>query len=190
MRNDPDDSRWFSWRTLLAVAVPMLAVRSAGRSNSSALGMLRQTLVAFTGALAGIGVVVLYLDAGDTEPGSMSTDVVLAGLLAIGALSLVAPDLVRQPLDCTTDETLAGSYRSRFFLRIAWAQSVALIGFVGFFLSGEAWLYPVGCAFTVMGFIRLAPTDVRLEAEQERLTQLGCPRSLRAALTGGGSGAR
>ena len=67
----------------------------------------------------------------------MATAVALAGVVL-----LVAPVWGR-PLDCGSDAALAASYRTRFFLRIA----LALLGFVGFLLTGNPAVYPIGAAF-------------------------------------------
>jgi hypothetical protein len=102
----------------------------------------------------------------------VATAVALAGVVL-----LVAPVWGR-PLDCGSDAALAASYRTRFFLRIA----LALLGFVGFLLTGNPAVYPIGAAFTVVGFARLAPTAGNLARDQQELGRTGCPRRLVAAL--------
>lgn len=171
---------------LLGIVFPPLAVRSAGQpSSASALGVLRQVLVSFGVALVLIGVVVAVLSAGDQPVDGPSSGIVAGVIIGYGVLSVVLPRMIEPPLDCSSDAALAGAYRTRFFLRVAFADATALLGFVGFFLTGEAWLYPLGAAFTVVGFLRLAPTESNLETEQAELHLAGCARSLRAALTTG-----
>ncbi|MGK2929128.1 MAG: hypothetical protein ACSLFO_06065 [Acidimicrobiales bacterium] len=145
--------------------------------------MLRLLFTAFATALVFIGIVVLTLSTGDDADGSMSATVVAAGVVAYGFVSVTVPRLVGRALDCSSPETLIGGYRTRFFLRIAYADAAALIGFVGFFLSGDWWLYPLGAFFSLIGFIQLAPTRRNLERDQEELNSSGCGLSLVNALT-------
>jgi hypothetical protein len=95
-----------------------------------------------------------------------------------GVLSLVVSRLFERPLDCSDEAALLVGYRTRFFLRVAVAEAPALVGFVGSFLSGEAWMYPLGALFAAVGFVRLAPTRRNLERDQEELNQRGCGLSL------------
>ena len=91
--------------------------------------------------------------------------------------------VVEKPLDCSDDRRLAESYRTRFFLRIAFAESAALFGFVGFFTASEWWVYPGGVAIAFAWFARAAPTRTRLQQDQEHLSEQGCFRALVPALT-------
>jgi hypothetical protein len=78
---------------------------------------------------------------------------------------------------------LAGSYRTRFFQRIAFAQSVALFGFVFAFIGAPFWVYYLGAAFTLACFwIVAAPTRTALANDQRELDARGCVLSLVAAL--------
>jgi hypothetical protein len=47
----------------------------------------------------------------------------------IAIVSIVLTRQIEQPLDCTSPMTLSRSYRTRFFMRVALAQAVALFGF-------------------------------------------------------------
>jgi hypothetical protein len=91
---------------------------------------------------------------------------------------------VERPLVCTDDVALAGSYRTRFFVRVAFAETAALFGFVGFFIASVWWVYPAGAAITLIGFARAAPTRAKLRRDQERLNEQSCFRSLVTALCG------
>jgi cbb3-type cytochrome oxidase subunit 3 len=177
--NDP------GWpRSLLWVLVPPLAIRRAQRSgDANVLQLLRLLFTSFAMSLVLIGVVVIAL--ADSEPAEAdrpAASVVAAGVVAYGALSLFAPRLIERPLDCSDETALVSGYRTRLFLRIAFANAAALIGFVGFFLSGAAWMYPLGAIFAVMGYVRLAPSRRNLERDQEELNQQGCGLSLTGLL--------
>jgi hypothetical protein len=175
-----DDPGWFSARGVLWALFPMLGMRRAQRAgDANALQLLRQLFISFVMALLLIGVVVAST-ASDTshDPGGPSSSVLAAAVVGYGMVSLIAPRLLERPLDCASDASLVSGYRTRFFVRIAFAEAAALIGFVGAFLSGEAWMYALGAAFTALGFARLAPSRRNLERDQEALNLQGCGRSL------------
>lgn len=100
----------------------------------------------------------------------------------IGVASLAMRKVVRRPLPAESESGLASGYRNRFFLEIALAESAALAGFVGFVLTGDSLLYPLGAAFTAVGFGLLVPTSPHLARDEEELRRGGIGLSLVAAL--------
>jgi hypothetical protein len=139
--------------------------------------------LSFSAALVMIGCLVVYIDRySHRRTGSLSWSVGAGIVIAVGLISLVGARLVRRPLDCSTDVTLAASYGARFFAQAAFAESTVLLGFVTFFLTGNSGMYALGLAFTAVGFVRLAPTAGNLERAQQELGAEGCGRSLVAAL--------
>jgi hypothetical protein len=141
---------------------------------------LRAAFLKFSIALVVFGVVLAALGPGSAPaPTAIFTVIVVA----LGALSLVLPRFIEKPLDCSSNAKLAASYRTRFFLRVALSEGVALWGFVGAINTGKLWLYALGLAFTAIGFLRLAPTAANLAREEQNLAVGGCPCSLIAALT-------
>jgi hypothetical protein len=98
--------------------------------------VLRLLFTSFAMSLVLIGVVVIALTgSGTAEPDRPAASVVAAGVVAYGVLSLFAPRVIERPLDCTDETALLSGYRTRLFLRIAFAHAAALVGFVGFSLS-------------------------------------------------------
>lgn len=179
-----DDPGWFSPRGVLWALLPMLAIRRAQQAgDTNALQLLRHVFTSFVMALVLFGFVVTSV-ASDVADGrsSPSSSVVAAGLVAYGVVSLIAPRLLERPLDCSSDSTLVSGYRTRFFVRVAFAEAAALVGFVGVFLSGSAWMYALGASFAAVGFIRLAPSRRNLERDQDALNLQGCGRSLTGLL--------
>jgi hypothetical protein len=126
---------------------------------------------------------LLVLVVGDLD-GTVAPTTYAAGLVPAGILTLLAPQLMRRPLDCTSDISLAAAYRTMFFLRIAFAESTALFGFVGTFVTDARWMYFVGAAFTAVGMARAAPTRGSFGRMQAELDDAGCHRSLVSALRG------
>jgi F0F1-type ATP synthase membrane subunit c/vacuolar-type H+-ATPase subunit K len=178
-----DDPGWsFSPRMLLWL-VPgylQLALRSNGGKVSDGLEATRQVWVTFVGALFLFGVVIRMTVAG---PASGSVVPWIAGLAVVAVANLVAAEVFgRRPLDCTDQARLAGSYRTRFFLRTAFSESVALFAFTASFIVERWWIYWMFLPFALFGFWRNAPTRVHLEADQQRLRLNGCPHSLVRAL--------
>ncbi len=94
----------------------------------------------FACGLMTIGAVVVILSAPTTlnQHPLAALDAAI-GKIACGIFSVGAPSLIEKPLDCSADERLAASYPTRFFLRIAFAESAALLGFVGFIESNNGW---------------------------------------------------
>ena len=93
-----------------------------------------------------------------------------------------------KPLDCGTDGSLLESYRSRIFLRIAFAEVPALLAFFFAFAFGPGWLYYVGMVISLVLLARAAPTQRALQADQRDLDATGCGRSLPDLLNQLGSG--
>jgi len=174
---DDDDPGW-PWRRAPFVVFPLygqlLQRRSRRDLNRDGLLMLRELFMAFVAAILLFGVVLSFMDAGETEP----SPGLAVGLLALGVLAGIMGRVVERPLDCTSDQKLAASYRTRFFIRIAFSETAALFGFVGFFLTAERWVYPIAAAITLVGFARAAPTRAHLQQDQERLSERACFRSL------------
>lgn len=157
--------------------------RHAAAAGTHGLTVLRRCFASFACAVVMIGVVVVLLSATTTvNPHPVSVIAVAVGIIVFGIFSVVAPWLVERPLDCSDDRILAASYRTRFFLRIAFAEAAALAGFVGFILSNNGWMYAVGAGFATVGYYRAAPTAANLAEDQRVLSHAPCVRSLIAAL--------
>jgi hypothetical protein len=182
------------WRPAVKAAawalIPGMAVLRARRPPSSgggdALTPLRSIFLTFALTLCLIGIVVGFLAAGGTRS-NMSARAGPLLVAAVGTVTVLVVRFVPRPLDCRSDASLAASYRSRFFLRLAFAQAAALCGFVAFFLTADPAMYPLGLVFSAAGFASLAPTAAHLHADQQQLDMAGCGRSLVRALRFGGT---
>ena len=175
---------------LVAGLVPLVGRRILARRirhRFSSLLFLRQLFVQFAVAIALIGVVVLLL-AGDFDDSSGLP--VAVGLVVAAGIAFVAGAewAGSRPLVCEDDQALVGSYTTRFFLRVAFGESAALVGFVAVLVTGRSWLYLLGAAFTVAEFVRLAPTASNIAADQRRLDDADCPRDLLTVLAVGPPG--
>lgn len=177
-----DDPGWqFSWKSIPMMFLPSLAMRRTARDPSrDPLVDLRSLFLTFCAAIFSIGIVVVIL--GDLTEGPERTGLSVAIVVAAGCASLLAQQFLPRALDCTSAGSLASSYRTRFFLRMAFAESAALAGFVLYIALGPWWVYFIGAAFTAVGFVRLAPTRRHLMQDQDALSLSGCTRSLLEAL--------
>jgi hypothetical protein len=178
MNQDPG---WdLSPRSLLGTLTPFRSMRRNAAAGETELGLLRNVFVSFCVAIVLISVVVIILGdlVEEDEPVGLSV-VIVAG---VGLASLIAGRRFRQRLDCSADAALVTSYRTRFFLRLAISEVVALVAFVVAISLGPWWVYFIGVPFTIVGFARLAPTQRNLEGDQNDLRANGCHRSLIQAL--------
>jgi hypothetical protein len=173
----PDDDPGWPLKplALLGLFVPALAIRRAQRSGD-ALVALRSLFMAFVGAVCLIGVVVLIL--GDMTDGDPRPEVSVPIVICAGVASLVLPRVVKRPLDCSSPETLAATYRTRFFLRMAFSELPALVAFAVNISFGPVWVYFVGLGFALIGMATLAPTRRHLAHDQQQLNGNGCRYSL------------
>jgi len=139
-----------------------------GLADSQRISALRGLFLSFVIAIAMIGLVAMVLGRTRTETGSAPVRL-LAGLVsAAGVAALFGPRLFARPLRCTDEADLVASYRSRFFVRIAFAEAPALVAFAATVASGESWLYALGAFFAAVGFAGAAPTATHLAQDQER----------------------
>ena len=181
--NPDDDPGWeLSPRTLL-VFVPgfvHFALRSR-RSPAAQDGLtgIRKVWLCIPVAILALGVVGLLTGGASTQPVGVS----IAFLAVVSVVCLLAAEVFgRRPLDCSDLAAVAASNRSRFFLRTAFSEAIALFAFVATMIVGQWWIYWLFVPFTLLGFGRNAPTTARVRAEQERLRLTGCELSLVRAL--------
>jgi hypothetical protein len=189
--NRDEDPGWPLRAELLLALIPgvgRLLLRRRAAKSANGLVLLRQLFVNFCLAIVTFGVVLVFLWPSQSKE-APSPGLAL-GLVVLGAGAGIVMLFIEKPLNC---ESLAGSYRVRFFLRMALSEVASLFGFVGFFVASVWWVYPVGAAITLLGFARAAPTRSHLRRDQERLREHGCFQSLVAALSappGPATGAR
>lgn len=186
-----DDPGWkLDIRTVVTAALPGFQALQQHRARSGKADVLlaiRRVFVSVCVALVLISVTLLvFVDPGGQPPGGNDLDVapVVVGLTVLGAAAQVVPRVIRRPFDCSSDAALAVRYRTTFFLGLAFAETPALLGFVGSFLTRTTWMYLVGLPWTIVGLVTIAPTRGRIQRDQDELRLSGCGRSLIAALRG------
>jgi F0F1-type ATP synthase membrane subunit c/vacuolar-type H+-ATPase subunit K len=178
MRDDDDPGWPKDWRVLVAVLPGGMQYYMRKREESDGLVTLRTLTLAFSSSIVLFAVVLAFIapQSGELMPW-------LALLVAGLAVSMIAVRVTEKPLPCDSPTALAFAYRTRFFLRLAFAESVALLGFVFAFIGAGAWAYYVAAALALFRiWTSAAPTRRSLERDQERLRDDGCRLRLVAAL--------
>ena len=171
------DPGWrLGWRLLLLV-IPGVLQREAKRNSGDPLALLRDVALSFMLAIVFMGIPLSFL-----PPDQQGSAWVSVGtVLGVALIAFVAPRVIERPLDCSSDLSLIGSYRARFFIRVAFAESIALVSFVLHFVSGPSWIYFLGGGIALIRMASRAPTPAALIRDQDELTARGCGRSLVAA---------
>jgi F0F1-type ATP synthase membrane subunit c/vacuolar-type H+-ATPase subunit K len=166
------------WRPSLRALNPVVAFR-VRRARTDPITQVRLVYVAFTNALILYGVVLAFDSPFRSHASSVGWPIAIG---ALALVNLVAVRLVERPLSCESDEALASSYRTRLFVRLAFAESTALLGFVAAFTFQGSWIYFFGVLCSVPAFVRLAPTKAAFVRDQDDLTGRGCALSLVEAI--------
>jgi F0F1-type ATP synthase membrane subunit c/vacuolar-type H+-ATPase subunit K len=171
-------------RPSLWLPIPFTGTRPAKRAQRrgaiDGLTAHRAMFLRFVVALVAFGIILPFVGAGT---GSAPTALFVGLVIAAGVASVAVPKAIKRPLDCSSEGKLVATYRVRFFLRVAYAEAVALFGFVGAFITDAVWLYYFSLLCAAVGFARLAPTTRNLSRDQQALYAGGCSLSLVAALT-------
>jgi hypothetical protein len=161
------------------------------RDGTDGLVVTRTIFLTFALALAAIGGVVAVLtnfsnlDHGPHRPDASMTRGFTAAPVVISTAALIVSARIGGRLRVTATTTaarLAGLYRARFFIRIAFSDACALIGFSGFVSTGRWWLYLIGAAFAAVGFAMVAPTAGHLRRDQDTIDETWSGLNLIAAL--------
>jgi hypothetical protein len=185
--SDPTaDPGWSgAFRSLAWIPIPGLAARRL-QTLPDGLVALRVMFMTFTGGRACIGVVVAALaPTWRLDTSVLATGVGALAVAVVGLAERVGSRLLSRPLDHSSPEALAGGYRTRFFLRLAFADASATVGFAGFVLTANPALHALAVGFAAVRFARLAPSARNLAEDQAELQMAGCSQSLVAALRAG-----
>jgi len=171
-----EDPGWRLRWSSVVVLIPFVSRFYLRRAGGDPLVNLRSVYLSFPGSLTFFALVIPFVVPFHAD---RTTFAWALALVAIAAVDSLLPRLIERPMPC---DSLAGYFRTRMFLRIAFANSIALFGFVFAFTALSGWLYYFGLALSVPGLVRAAPTKAALIREQDELTARGCDHSLVAAL--------
>ena len=178
------DLKAIGWGSPKDILIGMVAPKvAAKRRRSSMLAVLRSLFVSFCASLVMIGFVVLFLATDASGAASLSGAAACGIVALIGIAITIGLTFFMPTLSCGSPGQVLGQYRSRFFLRVAFAQAGALIGFGAFFLSGNPVAFFVGLPIALFNLIRFAPTTANIVSEDRRLAAQGCDCSLATLFT-------
>lgn len=163
-----------SYMAEVLIPLPHLTLWRLARQNVDSLTATRAVLVNWL-HVALLIIVVVWVTLSDADKsGSVEPGLFTAGVCAFG---LVALGLVRymgsRPLNVSSAQDLATSYRASFFVGMALSQSVFLMSFVGAFVTGEWRVIFVGLPFMLVGFWMTAATDASLTRKQRQIYSEG-----------------
>jgi hypothetical protein len=176
--HDPGWAEALKSTTPIVGPIRMMRAQASGGENP--LVALRAIYVALLASLPLFLFVLSFIVPWD---GSSAQDW-FAGLVAIyGAAAIGLVQWARhRPLSLGSPKQLAASYRALFFIGVGYAQSAALLGFVGVFLTDSLWVYVLGMGFGLLGLALLAPTRADITRRQQQIASLDSTMSLLEAL--------
>jgi hypothetical protein len=137
---------------------------------------MRQLWATLTGAGILVAVVVAFI--GDEWGTSGIAYGIPLGLLSVAAAMFGR----RRPLDLSSEENLALSYRTNFFLSFALVEAPYLIAFVLTFVLGQMSVLFTTLPFFVAGMSLIAPLSRELSRRQQEIMASGSSLSLENAL--------
>lgn len=171
-----DDPGWSGvWPSALWGLIPMIGLHHVRRTRG--IEPLRATFVAYMAGVVLFAIplafVALHHASGATTTACVGA-VLVAGVVCIAAITMFQ----RRPLDASSPATLADTFRSNFFLKLALAEFIALVGFTLTFVSGRFVVYPVAVALSLVAFAVAAPTRADITRRQHEIGVSGSPLDL------------
>jgi hypothetical protein len=112
----------------------------------------------------------------------MSLGVIALVIVLTGFSCMLIARAVDRPLDASSDAALRTSYFRKFFIQVGLGEVPFFLGIAAIALTGHFWLYFVGAAFSVVVYIRFAPTARNIDRIQRKIDLTGSQCSLRQAL--------
>ena len=96
-------------------------------------------------------------------------------VIAVGLMDIaICRHVGRRPLDGSSPTRLAGSYRTRMFIGIGFAEIPALLAIgASFVVSNSLWIIALGAGFSLLCISMVAPSRRNLAHDQEGLRELG-----------------
>jgi hypothetical protein len=164
--------------------LPTRGMRLAAGSGDG-LTVMRVVWITFTFSMVLIGALVVAIDR--ALPGNGADGRIVGGVVVgIGVFAQVVSTKFVPDIEGASMPAARGTAQRAFFLRVAFAQPSALVGFLGFVVSGNVAVYALGFVVGLAGMFDAAPTSGWIERGQAQLKTSGSDVELLAALTGGG----
>lgn len=164
-----------AWRGVLLVPfllLPFTRFRRLPRGEA-VLPQLRKRFVAYLAQIPIFGVVVFLVAPSPSRGYEPAIPPFAFALGTAGVAALCLTTMMRMSARTSwggadaTPRTLAMKYQSRFFLGMAFAGSVMLMGFLAVFLSYERWLFVLGAGLSLPVYAFAAPTASNVRKAHE-----------------------
>jgi hypothetical protein len=178
--NGADDPGWgYAVRAL----IPIVGLRYRAQRAPDGLTSLRSIFVGLVAALPLFLVSFSYIV---REPGPVGF--APPAVVRVGRLSTIGISILhRRTLPTGSLESLATSWRARFFIGVGFAETPALVGLALTLPTDTLWIYLIGIVFSLIGFWRVGPTKRNLARDQDSIRSTGSPLDLTEALMTAGS---
>jgi hypothetical protein len=177
------------WRRAAAglwfMMLPTKGARMALRSANGLL-LMRQLWVAFVAAVTVLWIPILIIASSGTPRGGTDGRVTAAVVVAVGVLGQLLAVRIAPSVSGATDEAARVSAQRFVFVRAGFGEVGALIGFLGFVVSGNPLVYLAGFSVTMVAMVVAAPTASNIDRMQAALLESGSGVNLLRALVGGG----
>ena len=174
-----EDPGWGDAWPALWVLIPYVGLERMRRRNAAGevttLRTIRQVFIGFVMMVALGGPILLWVTLTSRNTPSMRA---VEGLILLAAVIAVAGRLLEPELSCASEATLAASYSTRFFLRMAFANAPVLLMFVIGTVSGATVTFAFAALFAIVGYAHAIPSAGRLTREDAALSERGCRWSL------------
>lgn len=171
-------------RLLPSMLLPTRGMRLAA-GGTAGLTVMRVLWLTFVASMLLLGIVVVVIDS--VAPGGGVDGRVVGGVVAALGVGLQAVSVRFLPdLAGRTVEEVRAAVQRIFFLRVAFAEPAALLGFMGFVVSGNVAVYVIGAVIGLAGMYDAAPSAGWLARSAEQLRSSGSDVDLLDAVTRGG----
>jgi hypothetical protein len=164
--------------------IPTRGMRVA-LGSTDGLTVMRMAWVTFTVSMVVIGVLVAVIDA-VLPGGGVDGRLVAAVVIGLGVFAQVLSTKFVPAVSGSTMPMARATAQRAFFIRVAFAEPAALVGFLGFVVSGNVAVYAGGFIVGLAGMYDAAPTTAWIARGQEQLSDSGSDVELLDALVSGG----
>jgi hypothetical protein len=174
-KKPPEDPGWR--RAVNAQLFPIKSRKT--QKELDGVTVMRVLFVALMQAAfaGGLILVIITRTFGEIQPP------LLIAILVLGAVGVTGARRARdRPLATSSQEELAKTYRTNFFIGFAVCELPLLVGIVAGMVRQELWPYLFALPLFVVGMRAIAPTLGNIEYAQDRLAAAGSTLSLRGAL--------
>ncbi len=146
---------------------PLMGRAKTVAKSQPQLTILRILFLAFTGALALYWFVLSFILQDPGHGRTLTAAPFAAGVAGLGAVAYMVSSSMARRVIVADQPPIATTYRSVFFLRVAYVEAVPLFAGAATFVTHSPWLFPLALACSVPAFVALAPSARNLQRIDE-----------------------